>query len=146
MPVQLNYVEIGFEMTVDPFSPRKQGQYIRGFIKLLEHMKEHPFIETENIQIKRAVLILNRWGKSFFIPTSYFHSISLFKDRNILEIIIGIYPYGTVKVTIFMNSEGTIHHTTLESLEYFFTVNYLALDLEIRAKPIPKKRLSWWKT
>ena len=45
MPLQLNFVEIGFEITIDPNTPRKQGQYVRGLFRLLEYMKDKTFIE-----------------------------------------------------------------------------------------------------
>ena len=44
MPLQLNFVEIGFEITIDPNTPRKQGQYVRGLFRLLEYMKDKTFL------------------------------------------------------------------------------------------------------
>lgn len=146
MPLQINFVEIGFEITIDPNTPRKQGQYVRGLFRLLEYMKDKTFIESDNIRVLRAALVLNRWGKCFYIPTCYFHCISIYKERNVLEILICIHPYGTIRISMYMNSEGTIHHIIMDTLEDFFSINYLALEMEIRAKPMKKKRLSWWNT
>ena len=144
MSIQLNFIEIQMELKFDTQTPRWKDQYIKGLIKLLEYMKTKTFIESNYIRIKTGLFIVKRWNKNFYIPTHNVHSISIFKDRNILEFYIDIEPYGTIKLTIFMDSENTIHHITLESLEGFFSVNYVDLKFEIQIKSVNKKRLSWW--